>query len=103
MRPHHNINFINSPGGIIGIHFDKVTLHDAGKYSCTIANRLGDLEATAVVEVEGKICHFLIVLQIIFGMIITMCQTIGINHVKNNIGKMTKYLIRVKIHNQNRT
>jgi Immunoglobulin I-set domain len=55
VRPHHNINFINSPGGIIGIHFDKVTLHDAGKYSCTIANRLGELEATAVVEVEGKI------------------------------------------------
>jgi len=46
---------VNSPGGIIGIHFDKVTPHDAGKYSCTIKNRLGELEATAVVEVEGKL------------------------------------------------
>jgi Immunoglobulin I-set domain len=88
VRPHQNINFINSPGGIIGIHFDKVTPHDAGKYSCTISNRLGELEATAVVEVEGETLS-LLVTHNIFGMIITMCQTIGKNYVKNNIGKMT--------------
>ena len=48
------MNFVNQPGGIIGIHFDAVRPEDAGNYSVTISNRLGDINSAAKVVVDAR-------------------------------------------------
>ncbi|PSN48207.1 hypothetical protein C0J52_03611 [Blattella germanica] len=42
------------PGGIIGLHLDTVRPEDAGNYTVTIANRLGDIKGSAKVSVEAR-------------------------------------------------
>lgn len=54
IRPNENINFINLPNGIIGMAIENVRPEDAGIYTCTIANRLGEVTGTARVEVLPK-------------------------------------------------
>uniref|UniRef100_A0A0A9VUL5 Muscle M-line assembly protein unc-89 n=1 Tax=Lygus hesperus TaxID=30085 RepID=A0A0A9VUL5_LYGHE len=50
LRNTRNVNFINSPGGLVGLSVEKATIENAGNYSLTVTNRLG--EATSVADVE---------------------------------------------------
>ncbi|CAG4950620.1 unnamed protein product [Parnassius apollo] len=54
VRPSQAINFINQPGGVIGLSIDNCKPEDAGLYSLTVANKLGDVESKAKVEVTQK-------------------------------------------------
>ncbi|XP_026319349.1 obscurin isoform X2 [Hyposmocoma kahamanoa] len=54
IRPSQAINFINQPGGIIGLSIDSVKPEDAGVYSLTVTNKLGDVASKAKVEVTQK-------------------------------------------------
>ncbi|XP_071443882.1 protein Obscurin isoform X3 [Hetaerina americana] len=54
VRPSQAVNFVNQPGGIIGLHMDAVRLEDAGQYTVTVANRLGEISGKAEVQVEAR-------------------------------------------------
>ncbi|XP_046395304.1 obscurin isoform X3 [Ischnura elegans] len=54
VRPSQAVNFVNQPGGIIGLHMDSVRPEDAGQYTVTVANRLGEISGKAEVEVEAR-------------------------------------------------
>jgi hypothetical protein len=54
IRPTQAINFVNQPGGIIGLHIDAVRPEDAGNYTVTVNNKLGDLTGAAKVLVEAR-------------------------------------------------
>ncbi|XP_013149343.1 PREDICTED: myopalladin-like, partial [Papilio polytes] len=54
IRPSQAVNFINQPGGIIGLSIDSCRPEDAGQYALTVANKLGDVESKAKVEVLQK-------------------------------------------------
>ncbi|CAH2049873.1 unnamed protein product, partial [Iphiclides podalirius] len=54
VRPSQAINFINQPGGLVGLSIDSCKPEDAGVYSLTVANKLGDVESKAKVEVAQK-------------------------------------------------
>ncbi|XP_061708256.1 obscurin isoform X3 [Cydia pomonella] len=54
IRPSQAINFINQPGGIIGLVVDSCKPEDAGVYSLTVTNKLGDISSKAKVEVAQK-------------------------------------------------
>ncbi|PNF42104.1 Obscurin [Cryptotermes secundus] len=54
VRPTQAINFVNQPGGIIGLHIDAVRPEDAGNYAVTVNNKLGDLTGAAKVTVEAR-------------------------------------------------
>ncbi|XP_013175915.1 PREDICTED: muscle M-line assembly protein unc-89-like isoform X2 [Papilio xuthus] len=54
IRPSQAINFINQPGGVIGLSIDSCRPEDAGQYQLTVANKLGDVESKAKVEVLQK-------------------------------------------------
>lgn len=51
IRPSQAINFVNQPGGVIGLVVDSCKPEDAGVYSLTVTNKLGDISSKAVVEV----------------------------------------------------
>jgi len=46
--------FINEPNGLIGLRMDYVRPEDAGTYSLTVSNALGDITGTAKIEVEER-------------------------------------------------
>ncbi|CAB0012839.1 unnamed protein product [Nesidiocoris tenuis] len=50
LRNSRAVNFINSPGGLVGLSVEKATSDIAGNYSLTVTNKLG--EATSVADVE---------------------------------------------------
>ncbi|XP_026738493.1 obscurin isoform X2 [Trichoplusia ni] len=54
IRPSQAINFINQPGGVIGLSIDSCKPEDAGVYSLTVTNRLGEAGSKAKVEVTQK-------------------------------------------------
>ncbi|XP_063617006.1 obscurin isoform X2 [Cydia splendana] len=54
IRPSQAINFINQPGGVIGLVVDSCKPEDAGVYSLTVTNKLGDISSKAKVEVAQK-------------------------------------------------
>ncbi|XP_075991763.1 obscurin isoform X5 [Anticarsia gemmatalis] len=54
VRPSQAINFINQPGGIIGLSIDSCKPEDAGVYSLTVTNKLGEVGSKAKVEVTQK-------------------------------------------------
>ncbi|XP_021942897.1 obscurin isoform X2 [Zootermopsis nevadensis] len=54
IRPTQAINFVNQPGGVIGLHIDTVKPEDAGNYTVTVNNKLGDLTGAAKVAVEAR-------------------------------------------------
>ncbi|XP_049802567.1 obscurin isoform X3 [Schistocerca nitens] len=54
VRPSQAVNFVNQPGGIIGLHIDSVKPEDAGVYTVSVSNRLGDITGSAKVEVEPR-------------------------------------------------
>lgn len=54
IRPTQNINFINQPGGIIGLVVDALRPEDAGQYEVKVTNRLGEATGTAAVEVQAR-------------------------------------------------
>ncbi|XP_068626397.1 obscurin [Battus philenor] len=54
IRPSQAVNFINQPGGVVGLSIDSCRPEDAGLYSLTVANKLGDTESKAKVEVLQK-------------------------------------------------
>jgi len=54
IRPTQAVNFVNQPGGIIGLHIDSVRPEDAGNYTVTVNNKLGDLTGEAKVTVDAR-------------------------------------------------
>ncbi|XP_041975025.1 obscurin-like isoform X3 [Aricia agestis] len=54
IRPSQAVNFINQPGGVIGLSIDSCKPEDAGVYTLTLANKLGEAESKAKVEVGQK-------------------------------------------------
>ncbi|CAK1544365.1 unnamed protein product [Leptosia nina] len=54
VRPSQAVNFINQPGGIIGLAIDACKPEDAGVYSLTLSNKLGEAVSKATVEVGQK-------------------------------------------------
>ncbi|XP_023945008.2 obscurin isoform X6 [Bicyclus anynana] len=54
IRPSQAVNFINQPGGIVGLSIDSCRPEDAGSYSLTVTNKLGDVASKANVEVGQK-------------------------------------------------
>ncbi|XP_050680436.1 obscurin isoform X3 [Leptidea sinapis] len=54
VRPSQAVNFINQPGGLIGLTIDSCRPEDAGHYSLTLANKLGEAQSKAHVEVGQK-------------------------------------------------
>jgi len=46
--------FMNEPNGLIGLKMDYVRPEDAGTYSVTVSNALGEITGTAKVEVEQR-------------------------------------------------
>lgn len=54
IRPTQAVNFVNQPGGIIGLHIDSVRPEDAGNYTVTVNNKLGDLTGAAKVTVDAR-------------------------------------------------
>lgn len=51
IRPSQAVNFINQPGGVVGLSIDSCRPEDAGVYSLTVANKLGEVASKAKVEV----------------------------------------------------
>lgn len=43
IRPSQAVNFINQPGGVIGLSIDSCKPEDAGVYSLTVTNKLGEV------------------------------------------------------------
>jgi hypothetical protein len=54
LRPSPKYNFVNDPNGVIGLSIDAVKPEDAGVYSVTIGNKLGEITGTSIVTVEPK-------------------------------------------------
>ncbi|XP_076762738.1 obscurin isoform X1 [Xylocopa sonorina] len=54
LRHSKEIYFMNEPNGMIGLRIDYVRPEDAGTYSMTVSNALGETTGSAKVEVEEK-------------------------------------------------
>nr|XP_037866814.1 obscurin isoform X5 [Bombyx mori] len=54
VRPSQAINFINQPGGVVGLSIDNCKPEDAGVYSLTVTNKLGEVGSKANVDVTQK-------------------------------------------------
>ncbi|OAD62661.1 Muscle M-line assembly protein unc-89 [Eufriesea mexicana] len=54
LRQTKEIYFMNEPNGLIGLRLDYVRPEDAGTYSMTVSNSLGETTGSAKVEVEEK-------------------------------------------------
>ncbi|CAH0405571.1 unnamed protein product [Chilo suppressalis] len=54
IRPSQAVNFINQPGGVVGLSLDAARPEDAGVYELTVANKLGQVSSKAKVEVTQK-------------------------------------------------
>ncbi|KAL0901988.1 hypothetical protein ABMA27_007123 [Loxostege sticticalis] len=54
VRPSQAVNFINQPGGVIGLSIDSCKPEDAGVYSLTVTNKLGEVASKAKVELTQK-------------------------------------------------
>ncbi|CAH0724488.1 unnamed protein product, partial [Brenthis ino] len=54
IRPSQAVSFVNQPGGVVGLSVEGARAEDAGVYSLTVANRLGEVACKATVEVGQK-------------------------------------------------
>ncbi|XP_053986008.1 obscurin isoform X6 [Hylaeus volcanicus] len=54
LRQAKEIFFMNEPNGLIGLRIDSARPEDAGTYSLTASNSLGEITGSAKVEVEEK-------------------------------------------------
>ncbi|XP_012537087.1 obscurin isoform X3 [Monomorium pharaonis] len=54
LRHTKEMYFMNEPNGLIGLKMDYVRPEDAGTYSVTVSNALGEITGTAKVEVEER-------------------------------------------------
>ncbi|XP_043255290.1 obscurin-like isoform X3 [Colletes gigas] len=54
LRQAKEIFFMNEPNGLIGLRIDSARPEDAGTYSMTVSNSLGEITGTAKIEVEEK-------------------------------------------------
>ncbi|KAL0112243.1 hypothetical protein PUN28_011952 [Cardiocondyla obscurior] len=54
LRHTKEVNFVNEPNGLIGLKIDYVRPEDAGTYSVTVSNALGEITGAAKVEVEER-------------------------------------------------
>ncbi|KAL1110551.1 hypothetical protein AAG570_008079, partial [Ranatra chinensis] len=54
VRQSRNLNFINSPGGIVGLSIDSVSPEHKGLYTLIAANKLGEATSDAMVEIKLK-------------------------------------------------
>ncbi|KZC06585.1 Muscle M-line assembly protein unc-89 [Dufourea novaeangliae] len=54
LRQAKEIYFMNEPNGLIGLRIDNVRPEDAGTYSLTVSNSLGETTGSAKVEVQEK-------------------------------------------------
>ncbi|XP_059058380.1 obscurin, partial [Achroia grisella] len=54
VRPSQAVNFINQPGGVVGLSIDSCRPEDAGLYSLTVTNKLGEVASKAKVEVQQR-------------------------------------------------
>lgn len=54
LRPASVINFINHPTGIVGLIIENARPEDAGLYTCTVVNKLGEVEGKARVDVQPR-------------------------------------------------
>ncbi|KAG7203298.1 hypothetical protein KM043_010391 [Ampulex compressa] len=54
LRQTKEVYFINEPNGLIGLRIDSVRPEDAGTYTLTVSNSLGETTGAAKVEVEEK-------------------------------------------------
>ncbi|XP_050346638.1 obscurin isoform X5 [Nymphalis io] len=54
VRPSQAVNFINQPGGVVGLSIDSCRPEDAGVYSLIVTNKLGEVASKAKVEVGQK-------------------------------------------------
>ncbi|XP_028176186.1 obscurin [Ostrinia furnacalis] len=54
VRPSQAVNFINQPGGVVGLSVDCCRPEDAGRYELTVANKLGEVASKAKVELTQK-------------------------------------------------
>jgi hypothetical protein len=43
IRPSQAVNFINQPGGLLGLSIDSCRPEDAGQYSLVVTNKLGEV------------------------------------------------------------
>lgn len=50
MRPSPSVSFVRTPSGQVGLEIDAAKPEDAGTYSLTISNKLG--EATSKAQVK---------------------------------------------------
>ncbi|XP_073994362.1 obscurin isoform X3 [Rhodnius prolixus] len=54
VRTSRAVNFINSPGGLVGLSVDKTLNEHAGSYTLTAVNKLGEASSSAKVEIILK-------------------------------------------------
>ncbi|CAH1393217.1 unnamed protein product [Nezara viridula] len=54
VRSSKDVNFINSPGGLVGLSVDCPTNENSGNYTLTVSNKLGEASSDAKVEVITK-------------------------------------------------
>ncbi|XP_022821456.1 obscurin isoform X5 [Spodoptera litura] len=54
VRPSQAVNFVNQPGGLVGLSIDCCKPEDAGNYELTVTNKLGEVASKAKVEVGQK-------------------------------------------------
>lgn len=54
LRSSQAINFVNQPGGIIGLIIEKATPEDGGNYTVDVVNNLGEASGNADVEIQEK-------------------------------------------------
>lgn len=54
LRHSKEMYFMNEPNGLIGLRMDYARPEDAGVYSLTVSNVLGEITGTAKVEVEER-------------------------------------------------
>ncbi|XP_066901444.1 obscurin isoform X2 [Halyomorpha halys] len=54
VRSSKDVNFVNSPGGLVGLSIDYPTNENSGNYTLTVSNKLGEASSDAKVEVITK-------------------------------------------------
>ncbi|XP_063238451.1 obscurin isoform X6 [Bacillus rossius redtenbacheri] len=54
VRPSPAVSFVNQPGGLVGLHIDAARPEDAGTYTLSVANKLGEATGVAHVGVDAR-------------------------------------------------
>ncbi|KAJ8872976.1 hypothetical protein PR048_026592, partial [Dryococelus australis] len=54
VRPSQAVNFVNLPGGLVGLQIEAARPEDAGTYTLSVSNKLGEATAVAHVAVDAR-------------------------------------------------